>query len=150
MGREEKRRSARVLILGGFGHLGGPIMGVFALLEGDCAILFMYIFPTHSNIGVSFSAKLGQKRQFCARMRTNWHAATRKSEWKSRFTHQNALFWQLLRYLLLPTLYTHRQSGTKGDVLLRSNPRFGYMPLVFRPALQVVGRRAVAYDGRPI
>jgi hypothetical protein len=72
-GGRERRLSARVLILGGFGHLGGPIMGVFALLEGDCAISFMYIFPTHSGIGLIFSAKLAQKRQFCARMRTRQH-----------------------------------------------------------------------------
>jgi hypothetical protein len=97
--------------ISGFGHLVGPIMGVFALLEGDCAILFMYIFPTHSGIGVIFSAKLGQKRQFCARNGTNWHAATRKVVKKCCFTHLNDLFLQQIRGLLLPNLYIPRQGG---------------------------------------
>jgi hypothetical protein len=116
-GGRERRLSARVLILGGFGHLVGPIMGVFALLEGDCAISFMYIFPTHSGIGLIFSAKLAQKRQFCARMRTNAHAATRKVARNPRFTHQNALFLQLFRYLLLPNLYIPPQGHKKGRLL---------------------------------
>jgi hypothetical protein len=42
------------------------------------AVSFIHIFPTYFGIGVIFSSKLAQKRQFCARMRTNAHAATRK------------------------------------------------------------------------
>jgi len=75
------------------------------------AVSFIHIFPTYSGIGLFFSAKLGQKRQFCARNGTNWHAATRKVRQNTRFAHQNDLFLQLLRYLLLPNLYTHRQES---------------------------------------
>ena len=83
--------------------LSWPYNGVFALLEGDCAILFMYIFPTHSGIGMIFSAKLGQKSQFCARNGTklhetarngtNWHATTLKVANKRCFTPQNTQFF---------------------------------------------------------
>ena len=81
-------------------------MGVFALLEGDCAILFLYIFPTHSGIGVRFSAKLGQKRQFCARMRTNWHARSKKTRF---LVHKNRLFASFSLFSLFRLIPTARR-----------------------------------------
>ena len=37
--------------ISGFGHLVGPIMGVFALIGGDFAILYVDTFPAYPNIG---------------------------------------------------------------------------------------------------
>jgi hypothetical protein len=54
----------------GFGHLVGPIIGRYALLEGDFAISFIDIFPTYSIIEVIFFCKTRPKK---AILRTKRH-----------------------------------------------------------------------------
>ena len=56
------------------------------------AVLFIGIFPAYSNIGVIFSAKLGQNTQFLARNGTNWHAKLEKSPFFVRKTPILATF----------------------------------------------------------
>jgi hypothetical protein len=94
------------------------------------AVLFIDIFATYSVIGVNFSAKLAQKRQFCARMRTRQHENHVKTP---GFTHLNALFWQLLRVLLLPNLYTRPKGG---GFVHRDWVNLGWMHLDYGPSVQ--------------
>ena len=92
------------IILSGFGHLVGPIMGVFALFGGDFAILFIGRFVAYSNIGRVITTSEGViltkqailrefKTLFCA----NAHA---KSEKSPSFAHKTPLFAFLTRFLL--------------------------------------------------
>ena len=71
------------------GHLVGPIMGCYALLEGDfCFFIYVY-FSSIFQHRIDFFCKTGPKK---AILRTNAHAATRKLARKSRFCPQNGCF----------------------------------------------------------
>ena len=85
--------------------------GVLSCSKAGFVISFMYIFATYSTIGVIFSAKLAQKRQFCARARTNAHAATRKSAWKRCFDPHNGLFLPLFAICALTFYIYSRRSA---------------------------------------
>jgi hypothetical protein len=102
-------------------------MGVFALFGGDFAILFIDIFVTYSGIGVIFSAKLGPKRQFCARARTNAHAATRKGARKRCFTPHNGCFCVVFAVCALTFyIYVVRETFWSIEIMdLRPKSRVG-------------------------
>ena len=101
--------SADSLRLSGFGHLGGTIMGVFALFGGDFAILFIGTFVTYSNIGRVYS-NIGRvyfniggvysnktrqiKTLFCA----SQHVPNTKFAPKCVFCPIRRLYWRLSRH----------------------------------------------------
>jgi hypothetical protein len=134
--------------LGGFGHLGGPIMGgilrdlllnswplkrthpiqlcadgysFFHILKSE--VLYVHIIAKQGGIPTSegciptserlFTAKQGKIRKNKPSFCTNQHVPNTKFALKCAFCLQNALFWQLLRYLLLPNLYTRRHGVRK-------------------------------------
>ena len=71
----------------------------------------MFSFLTKQ--GVIFAKQGTILDHICARMRTNAHELARESAKNDRFRQENTPFWQLLRYSLLPSLYTGLQGGTK-------------------------------------
>ena len=63
--------------------------------------------PTSEGVILTKQGKIRENRpSFCAVQ----HVPNTKFAPKCAFCHKNALFWQLLGYLLLPNLYMHRKS----------------------------------------
>jgi hypothetical protein len=87
------------------------------------------VIPTKQGV---FPTKQGKVRKNKALFCTNQHVANTKFAPKCDFCLQNALFCQLLRYLLLPNLYTHGQRGIFVPQPVRSTPLFLATQIVFR------------------
>jgi hypothetical protein len=116
-----------------FGHLVGPIMGVFCLARRLFLLFHLCIFfhhmatsegvlptsegglPTSEGViptseGV-INAKQGNLREIKGLFCTYQHVANTKFAPKCVFCPKNALFWRQIRFLLLPNRDPHPQGG---------------------------------------